>query len=178
MRKIIFGIFCIAVVFSAGVCAESGANTLNASSAGLKLLYPHLDYWTGTNIKISGDDASYATSDDSIVKLLENTQKGKDYLGSYNTKNAVGIVLIAVGVGSGAWFITERVLHQIEYDTPGIQADFKTIALLSVMLGGIIAGDYLMIDGINDLFKSINEYNITITGGTGTGVMLGRDIKF
>lgn len=177
MKKLFFSLFFIAAIISAGICAEAGANTLNASSAGLKLLYPHFDYWTGTNIKMSGDDAAYATGDINIVKLLENTEKGKNYLGSYNTKNAVGIVLIAVGIGSGGWVLTETVLHLNEFNTPGIKADFKTIALLSVMLGGIIAGDYLMIDGINDLFKSINEYNLFVTGN-GTGAVISRDIKF
>jgi|ERR1035437_66243 hypothetical protein len=178
MKKIITGILLITVLFSAGLCADAATNTMNASTFGHRLMYPYFDFWSGAHVKITGNDGIYPTNDAEITKLLSNNQKGGEYLDSYYFKNTAGVLIDTVAIGCGVWVCVDAAIYQVQNDKPGIPFNFKDITLMTVFIAGALIGPFMQIDGLNDLCKSINEYNLSISCVKGTGAIIGKDTKF
>ena len=177
MGKYLTGILMVLAICSRAYCADQGGNTLSAYS-GTKLMYPYYDYWAGAHVKLTGDDVMHPTNTPEITKLLESTQKGRDFLGSYYFKNTAGIAIYSAAVACGAWLCVDAGIYQVDNDTRGFPPTFKDAVLLTVFVAGVFGGAILQNDGVNDLFKSINEYNLSISCPEKGGAVINTDIKF
>jgi hypothetical protein len=141
-------------------------------------MYPSLDFFSGASVKLTGDDRVYATNDAEIEKFLKNNPKSLEYLGSYYLKNTSSIVIVTVALACGVWVCADAISYQVQNDKLGLPMDLKEVSLIALFAGGTVLGSCLQIDGYNDLFKSINEYNISISGTNGAGAVIGKNIKF
>jgi hypothetical protein len=84
--------------------------------------------------------------------------------------------MASAAIISGVWLCADAISYQVQNDKLGPPLGIKEASLVVVLLGGTILGSYLQLDGYDDLFKAINQYNISVSGAT--GVVVGKNIKF
>ena len=188
MKKTILVILQLIIFISAGLCADSGADKAASAAGGPKLLYPNFGFFSGMRVKITGDDKIYSANDPVIERLLTNTAKAKEYLDSYYFKYGEHSVIIysslALLIGD-LWYINNQMnLHRSITlpDTVNYHLDTSTAVISAsvcvLAVAGIFYGFWLEDESCNDFCKSINEYNLTISGGNGGGAVIRKNIKF
>jgi hypothetical protein len=173
MKKIFFAMLFIVIIISPGACADAGANTINAAAGAPALLYPSFDYFSGMYVKITGDNKTYSTNDPVIERLLTNTAKAKEYLDSYYFKNGLGTIILysaAALMIADYYYVLNR---HWDSSTPVIAMSVSLVSLVAVF-----AAPWIMDEGFNDFYKSVNEYNLTITCGKDGGAVIKKNIKF
>jgi hypothetical protein len=173
MKKMFFAVFFLVIIISSGACADVGANTVNAAAGAPALLYPSFDYFTDMHVKITGDDKAYSIDDPVIERLLTSTAKAKEYLDSYYFKNGLGHIIL---YSAAALMIADYyyVLNgHWDSSTPVIAMSVSLVSLVAVF-----AAPWIMDEGFNDFYKSVNEYNLTITCGKDAGAAVKKNIKF
>jgi hypothetical protein len=61
---------------------------------------------------------------------------------------------------------------------PNITDAVTALTLAVAGIVGSLLGPWLVDEGYNDFYKCVNEYNLTITCGNGTGALIRKDAKF
>jgi hypothetical protein len=187
MKKMILVLLMLFVAVGMVFCADAGANTQTAAAIGPKLLYPDFGFFSGMRVRITGDDKIYRPNDPDIERLLSSTAMAKEYLDGYYFKyqehSIVAYSCLVLLAGDMWYFIDQMNNHRTLAlpDTVNYHLENSTI-ILSVSVGiiavtGIFYGFWLEDEACNDFCKSINEYNLTISGGPG-GAEIRKNIKF
>lgn len=161
-------------------CSEASSKTKTASEPCGILLYPYFDYFSGIQVRVTGDSKVYSTENSEIKKMLTGNVKSKELLEGYYSKNIWGNVIT---YASFALLLIDLRYVQVYSETHmNVEPDTTALTTAVFMLGvgtvGIFVGPWLLNEGYNDFYKSLNEYNLTITCGDEAKAVIKKDIKF